>query len=883
MMSPSVVASSNIRAFVKWKDPTVYGGEEIECIITFKNIAIPSGQERDNEAQRPNDSFMGVGAAAAAGSRRQSTVGPSSAAGSRRASIAQNLSQMSQAPLSKRQGSYSGTGKGHRPALSLNVVTAPVRGGMTSAPLLSSQTPITARPVPPRHGRSLSIMSLGSEVPSDSQTATSSQPASRGHWRSASMQLVPRSASTKRTSPNPNQTFQFPRQPSPLNEAITPPELPGGQDPNLALRPGRRRPGTATAGNTPVLGRQKSVRKQTGNESLDADFQFPLRQQTSPKKTSTATFERPAKPTRTPSTMHSGQMRPSSPRPPEGWSGEGSTPRSSSEFYSMPSNQSDETLTSELHNQNQVMGRLLPRTLHSRSASRRNSPGGFAEPETLTLAYAQTLGHFTLDSSLVNSAPFEEVKRRGAQSSGGVVGVERSKSKRASGMFGGFSWGSINESLGGLLGVDENSTLAQMNKAVGSKSIPLLSTPQSLLFADLTLAPGQSKSYLYRFHLPRGLPPSHEKGRAIKVQYRLSIAVQRSDSGGQTVKTVEIPFRVLGSVNARGQSLGHDLMSPYILLRDAARTKSIASMRGESTADLFRYSAEAEKSRSETPKQGLEDFLRYTERLLEDTTKDERDALASPTTPLPHTQSRKESASESSVPSVKEAIDLAILRSNYNGTPSNNDTHTTDTRATNRFNIARSGQPVAVLTLLRPAYRLGESVIGTFDFSAPFNALPNHPPPAAQPASTYAILIELESAESVDPSLALRSSSSIQRVTRRVHASVRLNALFARQLSFNLAVPTTSTPTFETTGVNFGWRLRVEFITQRHDSVDLRGVDESGESGEELLEEIGRDERGMGLIAKEKLMADSFEVGIPIRVFGAGGTEDMQYSESLEV
>ncbi|KAK5119287.1 hypothetical protein LTR85_007643 [Meristemomyces frigidus] len=573
--------------------------------------------------------------------------------------------------------------------------------------------------------------------------------------------------------------------------------------------------------------------------------------------------------------MHSAQQRPLSPRPPEGWSGALSnlnpisrvmsessvsgTPRTSSEFYSM-SNHSDETLTSEMPSQQQQNGRLLPKPAHSRQASRsrHSSHGKPAAPETLMMGYAQTMGHFTLDGSLVNAAPFEEVKRKGVQGGGGVVGVERPK--RASGMFGAFSWGNIGESIGDLLGGDEMSSIAQMKASAGAKTVPLLSTPQSLLFVDLRLAPGESRSYSYHFALPRGLPPSH-RGRAIKVNYHLAIGVQRPD--GQAVKHVEVPFRVLGSYNARGETLGHDLMSPYIMLQDAARTQSIAHD-ATSPSAFPRFPAKEGQKTVKTAKQGLEDFLRYTERLLEQGG-DANGALLSPTSPAssPPEFSRRQSSFGQTAGSIKEVIDLAILRSNHVGT--SGEQKPSDAQSANRFNIARSGQPVAVLTLLRPAYRLGEAVIGTIDFTAPS---PDSGMPAQVP--TIATLLELESAEHVDPSLALRSSHSINRVTRKVHASVHENTLFARQISFNLTIPSTATPTFETTGVSLSWKLRIEFTTQRQQAQGL-GID--GQADEGLLEELGSDERGTVFIAKERLMAETFEIAVPLKVFGAPGID----------
>lgn len=147
---------SNIRAFVHWKEPSIYAGEDIECIITFRNVAAYPGQElqEEDEPQTPYSNGF---------SRAPSAVA------SRRSSLAQSSVQASWAPSfsSSRQAP---NGRGHRPALSLNVLSTSSRGGLPSAGLHSApmpgRTPTSARPVK-GHGRSLSIMSLGSEAPSE--------------------------------------------------------------------------------------------------------------------------------------------------------------------------------------------------------------------------------------------------------------------------------------------------------------------------------------------------------------------------------------------------------------------------------------------------------------------------------------------------------------------------------------------------------------------------------------------------------------------------------------------------------------------------------------------------------------------------------------------
>jgi hypothetical protein len=208
------------------------------------------------------------------------------------------------------------------------------------------------------------------------------------------------------------------------------------------------------------------------------------------------------------------------------------------------SNDSNETLASEY-----PVPFTRPRNGHFRTASKMAIPEEREGPESLTMGYAQVLGQFTLDGSLVNQAPFEEVKRKGVvggSGGGGVVGIERKK--KDTGIFGslGFNFG---ESIGGLLGGAELSSIKEMRNIASSKAIPLLSTPQSVLFIDLTLATGEERSYVYSFTLPKGLPPTH-KGRAIRISYHITIGILRpSSEGGQRVRSVDVPFRVFGTVN----------------------------------------------------------------------------------------------------------------------------------------------------------------------------------------------------------------------------------------------------------------------------------------------------------------------------------------------
>lgn len=451
------------------------------------------------------------------------------------------------------------------------------------------------------------------------------------------------------------------------------------------------------------------------------------------------------------------------------------------------------------------------------------------------MGYAQIQGSFTLDGSLVSLGPFEQVKKKAVVGGrgGGVIGLEPTR-QRENGLLRGFGWGNLSTSLGDFLGGGELSTIKEMRGVANSKAIPLLSTPQSILFVDLKLAPGQSRTYEYSFRLPKGLPPSH-KGKAVKIAYNLVIGTQRAGGAReQHVRSIEAPFRVLGSVNSVGEILGHDLFNPYILLRDDAQVKS--------------SNKNSKTHRSKVPSRApatVNEFLNYVDELVTRPREETDGHLLSPTAVG---GPRRLSVAEEETTS-KDAIHLAIMRSNM----------TSDgQQAPNRFEIARNGMRVGVVMLTRPSYRLGEVVTMAIDLSG--SDIP-----------CYAIHTTLETSEKVDPSLAVRSESSIQRVTRKVYVTASDTTLYSRRIVFTPTIPISATPEFVTTGVSFEWKIRVEFV------VPSRGENPDPEDqipqSLPLLEQISNDERGgLVLAAVENLACESFDVLVPLRVYGAVGS-----------
>jgi len=168
---------SNIQVFVKWKDQTIFAGENVECTITFKNVADTttdpsSGGEGGHQRKQSrivnhpstynSDSYFSLKSPQGLFSSRRSF-----SIGSQRKPYHRTTSSMSTPPVSSHSFPPSST------------------------------SPSTPRSWQPGHShkRSVSILSIESEGPSEKptppQTYGRSKPA-RGHGRSASLQITPK-------------------------------------------------------------------------------------------------------------------------------------------------------------------------------------------------------------------------------------------------------------------------------------------------------------------------------------------------------------------------------------------------------------------------------------------------------------------------------------------------------------------------------------------------------------------------------------------------------------------------------------------------------------------------------------------------------------------
>ena len=278
--------------------------------------------------------------------------------------------------------------------------------------------------------------------------------------------------------------------------------------------------------------------------------------------------------------------------------------------------------------------------------------------------------------------------------------------------------------------------------------------------------------------------------------------------------------------------MGHDLMSPHVMLNNEP---SISALDRDNDKGAF-----SSEEFLESGNVSAEDaFLSYMKQLLDTSRRNSSLGLLSPS--AVGAKSPLEGRNGSTT--MESAISSVIQQSN-SVMPSK--------LSANRFELARSGLRVAAIMLARPAYRLGEMIPVVVDLHA-------------SELQCFSLRVSLETSEHVDPTIALRSPASILRASRRIYATQHETTISADRVFVNLAVPSNATPEFMTSGVSLQWRLRFEFVTSNQAD---RGTVGHGAISD-ILEEAVEDERGTVSVAVEALPCETFEVTLPLHIYGA--------------
>ncbi|XP_072920385.1 RAB6A-GEF complex partner protein 2 isoform X3 [Hemitrygon akajei] len=252
----------------------------------------------------------------------------------------------------------------------------------------------------------------------------------------------------------------------------------------------------------------------------------------------------------------------------------------------------------------------------------------------------------------------------------------------------------------------ENETVFVPNRGERGKCI--LATNPKILFCDLCLDPGESKSYSYCETVPLDGPPSF-RGQSVKYAYKLTVGCQRVNS---PIKLLRVPFRVFVVYGLENYQFPPD----------------------EAMAPTNPFLDEDESTKKDTR---LVDLA--TEMLMTSTSR----------------------------------------------------------RSLHLYNITNVRGKVGKFCIFKTIYKIGEDVLGTFDFSE-----------GDIPCLQFSVSLQTE--EHVQEDYQRKPG---QPVSLSTHARHQESCLHTAKTHFSLPVPLSATPSFMTTVVSLKWRLHFEFVT----------------------------------------------------------------------
>ncbi|OXG38828.1 hypothetical protein C360_01255 [Cryptococcus neoformans Bt15] len=416
------------------------------------------------------------------------------------------------------------------------------------------------------------------------------------------------------------------------------------------------------------------------------------------------------------------------------------------------------------------------------------------------------------------------------------------------------------------------------------KDLPVLETTRSLLAVDMKLKEGEAKEFNYTLQLPTNLPPAH-RGRAFRFSYDLVVSLNVALPGGdhrQKSKDVIVPIRVWANVSLGNPLRTYDVLKPIIQNKEEGHVEDVGNpvdfqspyvREGRTQILVQRRQANMPDQFRIKPVDTRESLQAYALHLLEVLNDGERNTL--PLSPsMPKSLHRLRTSSPSSpafripvIPPVlasqtTELLDIpsstSRLQERNIGLKKDNfiegDTGLSDEvgdgegcgeaveilsrhSAKASYDIEKNGESVAILTLVKTTYRLGESVLGVVTFNKPQTSFP------VLKFSAYLFSHELIPEPLLPPSHP--SSGATQPPLYKLHAEHHtLYALSAQRLSFSLDIPSDATPAFNLAageGEKGGlqWKLKLNFTVGVPPREWKRKIDESNLKSENDVDTKG--------------------------------------------
>ncbi|KAG9018182.1 hypothetical protein FRB90_011931 [Tulasnella sp. 427] len=369
------------------------------------------------------------------------------------------------------------------------------------------------------------------------------------------------------------------------------------------------------------------------------------------------------------------------------------------------------------------------------------------------------------------------------------------------------------------------SPMAGVSGGLPETALPTFETQPSMLAIDLNLAPGESRSYTYSVPLPAVLPPTF-RGKAMKFSYHLVIGSSRARSSnsltpyyavenGPQSRIMRVPVRIYNNVSVERPPMPYDLLWP-LARRKSGPVKSTVT-EDQSLIPLKPFGPGSVKR--PTPRGDALRFEEYANRLLILSRGDDRhhpSHFDGEDDSRSITNTIREPGERTAGPPMSPAATLGDLDEEMSGgltgCRENVEILTRVSRKMS-YDISKDGVKVAVLTFVKTAFRVGETVMGVVEF----NGLQTR-------GRVLKFSAVLETQETLPPQIAEQAAQARARGLKRVHAEHHSSMVMdSLRAPFMLEIPSDASPGFrvavdsapnsrQQAAGGLEWRVRMCFL-----------------------------------------------------------------------
>ncbi|KAI9460135.1 Rgp1-domain-containing protein [Lactarius psammicola] len=387
--------------------------------------------------------------------------------------------------------------------------------------------------------------------------------------------------------------------------------------------------------------------------------------------------------------------------------------------------------------------------------------------ELVLYAYVHLTGSFSLlpPSSLAKPSALAALQRhkRGPRGGGSMdIGVASPPPprghERRSASIAGSLWGLLSSpaSAGGVgLGMG---AIQEGDDWDPDQPMSVFEVPPAMLAVDLSLEPGEARSYVYTVTLPPNLPPTY-RGRSLRFSYQLSVGACRATAGSPSSQSrvMKVPIRIYNHVSVSQPPRWYDLFTGSIEYGEKLVEKI-----EEKPRDPPKTSRASSPSAS---RGSVSDLRTYASLLLE-----------------------PNSAALSAFPAARATMDDQELTGPDGGLTGCREAVEVLTRVSKKvsYDVNKDGVKVAVLTFVKSAWRLGETVLGVVELND-----------RGGRARILKLSAMLEAHESLPSEIAAPPDARHASYMRRVHAEHHASFIPQTQrTTFALDIPSDAAPAF---------------------------------------------------------------------------------------